>query len=120
LSLKSTHSPDWSEYYECEPNSFIGTQEQNNLVIGEVWTEFVDTNTLISRLWFVFENYKFLIIFLFLGPRTIAMAEKLWSSRELDNSFEAIDRFDRQQCLMQLRGIRVSLNVITLFEYSFE
>ncbi len=60
LSLKSTRSPDWSEYYECEPNSFIGTQEKNNLVIGgEVWTEFVDTNTLISRLWFVFENYKF-------------------------------------------------------------
>jgi hypothetical protein len=48
------------------------------------------------------------------------MAEKLWSSREFDNSFEAIDRFDRQQCLMQLRGIRVSLNVITLFEYLFE
>ncbi len=53
------------------------------------------------------------------------MAERLWSSRELDNSFEAINRFDRQQCL---RGIRVSLNitdtdfvnVITLFEYTFE
>ncbi|XP_054158130.1 beta-hexosaminidase subunit alpha-like [Oppia nitens] len=89
-----SYGTDWHKYYTCEPFSFKGTEQQNNLIIGgeaTIWGEWVDGSNLIGRTW----------------PRGLAVAERLWSSREMKNAFTANRRFNRQHCLMQTRGLRV-------------
>lgn len=85
---------DWPPLYMAEPLSFNGTHEQKSLVLGgsvTMWTEFVDGSQLMSRTW----------------PRASAVAERLWSSVEVNDPKEAVPRIERMQCLMQGRGLRV-------------
>jgi len=85
---------DWPPLYTAEPLSFNGTREQKSLVLGgsvTMWTEFVDGSQLMSRTW----------------PRASAVAERLWSSVEVNDPEEAVPRIKRIQCLMQGRGLRV-------------
>ncbi len=43
-------------------------------------------------------------------PRASAVAERLWSPRSTSQSYKAMNRFNKQHCLMQTRGIRAQLN----------
>ena len=45
-----------SQYYECDPQDFNGTVAQKELVMGggvAMWSEYVDSTNLLSRMWWV-------------------------------------------------------------------
>ncbi|XP_054156578.1 beta-hexosaminidase subunit alpha-like [Oppia nitens] len=89
-----SYGTDWPNYYACDPQNFGGSEQQNKLVIGGeacMWGEWVDGTNVISRTW----------------PRAIAVAERLWSSKDKKGMLEVSPRFNRQHCLMQQRGLRV-------------
>lgn len=85
---------EWSSYYTCDPRAFYGTPKQKELVLGGeacMWGEYVDQTNLLSSLW----------------PRASAVAERLWSSRDLDSADKAAPRLNAQRCRMLRRGIPV-------------
>ncbi|KAG8180917.1 hypothetical protein JTE90_020144 [Oedothorax gibbosus] len=88
-----SYGQDWKKYYECDPRSFNGTESERDQVIGGevcMWGEYVDGTNLLPRLW----------------PRASAVAEKLWSPKELTNDTDsAAFRLDEQRCRMLKRGI---------------
>ena len=57
----------------CDPRNFEGTPAQKKLVIGghgAIWGEAVDATNFITRVW----------------PRLAAVAERLWTPKNLSNS----------------------------------
>ena len=67
-----SYGEDWPKYYQVEPSNFTGGEDADakGLVGGiEVcmWSEFVDASNFIPREW----------------PRTAAVAERAWSSKEV-------------------------------------
>ncbi|XP_078600308.1 beta-hexosaminidase subunit alpha-like isoform X2 [Branchiostoma floridae x Branchiostoma japonicum] len=87
-----SYGDDWGKYYSCEPQDFTGTQAQKDLVIGGeacMWGEYVDGTNLIARLW----------------PRASAVAERLWSNKDVKNMADATVRMDEQRCRMVRRGL---------------
>uniref|UniRef100_V5GL09 Beta-hexosaminidase n=2 Tax=Ixodes ricinus TaxID=34613 RepID=V5GL09_IXORI len=87
-----SYGQDWKKYYETDPRDFNGTDEEKDLVVGGeacMWGEYVDGTNLISRLW----------------PRASAVAERLWSSAEFNDTDDASFRLDQQRCRMLRRGI---------------
>lgn len=88
------YGPDWQTHYAAEPTNFNGTDTQKKLVIGGsacMWAEYVDGSEVIPRLW----------------PRASAVAERLWSRKDVTDVDSARPRIKHQQCYMQSRGIRV-------------
>lgn len=94
-----TTGGDWTKFYDCEPSSFNGTEEQKELVLGGeacMWGEVVDKNNVISRIW----------------PRASVTAEKLWSPlTKIDEETYLPDkditrRLEEHACRMNKRGIR--------------
>lgn len=84
----------WQNFYAVEPLDFKGTDKQKSLVIGgevEMPDENVDGSNLITRSW----------------PRALAVAERLWSARNVRDAKKAQKRFEIQRCRMQKRGVRV-------------
>ncbi|KAM7290016.1 hypothetical protein ISCGN_030144 [Ixodes scapularis] len=82
-----SYGQDWKKYYETDPRDFNGTDEEKDLVVGGeacMWGEYVDGTNLISRLW----------------PRASAVAERLWSSAEFNDTDDASFRLDQQRCRM--------------------
>ncbi|XP_054166037.1 beta-hexosaminidase subunit alpha-like [Oppia nitens] len=78
---------DWFQYYHCDPQAFNGSDHQNQLVIGgqaSMWGEWVDGSNFITTTW----------------PRTMAVAERLWSPKSMNNTTEAQYRFVRNRCRM--------------------
>ena len=53
---KISYGYDWFKYYDCDPQSFNGTEQQKSLVIGgqvSMWGEWVDASNFMTRTWFV-------------------------------------------------------------------
>ncbi|KAK6492449.1 beta-hexosaminidase subunit beta-like isoform X1 [Huso huso] len=87
-----SYGQDWQKYYKVEPLSFKGTDAQKKLVIGGeacLWGEFVDATNLIPRLW----------------PRASAVAERLWSHKDVRDTDDAYSRLSQHRCRMVQRGI---------------
>jgi len=85
----------WLDFYELEPiPSALTPQEGLNVLGGlaAMWTEQVDQMTFDPIVW----------------PRASAVAERLWSSKDLRNSTEAGYRLMDHRCRMHLRGIDAS------------
>ncbi|GAA6219260.1 beta-hexosaminidase subunit beta [Lates japonicus] len=87
-----SYGQDWHGYYKADPQDFKGTEEQKKLVIGGeacLWGEYVDATNLTPRLW----------------PRASAVAERLWSAKEVTDISDAFNRLSMHRCRMVERGI---------------
>ncbi|XP_010754177.2 beta-hexosaminidase subunit beta isoform X2 [Larimichthys crocea] len=87
-----SYAQDWQKYYKVEPLSFNGTEAQKKLVIGGeacLWGEYVDATNLTPRLW----------------PRASAVAERLWSAKDVTDINDAYNRLSAHRCRMVDRGI---------------
>uniref|UniRef100_A0A3B3C3R6 Beta-hexosaminidase n=1 Tax=Oryzias melastigma TaxID=30732 RepID=A0A3B3C3R6_ORYME len=86
------YGQDWQNPYKADPQDFKGTEEQKKLVIGGeacLWGEYVDATNLTPRLW----------------PRASAVAERLWSAKEVTDINDAYNRLSAHRCRMVERGI---------------
>ncbi|MCI4394502.1 hypothetical protein PGIGA_G00169580 [Pangasianodon gigas] len=87
-----SYGQDWQGVYKADPQSFNGTAEQKQLVIGGeacLWGEYVDATNLTPRLW----------------PRASAVAERLWSDENVKDISSAYTRLVKHRCRMLRRGI---------------
>ncbi|XP_072310589.1 beta-hexosaminidase subunit beta isoform X1 [Eucyclogobius newberryi] len=87
-----TYGQDWQSHYKADPQDFKGTDKQKELVIGGeacLWGEYVDGTNLTPRLW----------------PRASAVAERLWSDKDVTNINDAYNRLSLHRCRMVERGI---------------
>ncbi|XP_038602311.1 beta-hexosaminidase subunit alpha isoform X1 [Tachyglossus aculeatus] len=87
------YGQDWVEAYKVEPLQFEGTPEQKALVIGGeacMWGEYVDATNLTPRLW----------------PRAGAVAERLWSSKDVTDIQSAYLRLADFRCELLRRGVQ--------------
>ncbi|RWS27388.1 beta-hexosaminidase subunit beta-like isoform X2 [Leptotrombidium deliense] len=87
-----SYKKDWIDYYNYDPTKYIFNVTQQKLVVGGeacIWAEYVDETNLLSRTW----------------PRASAVAERLWSPKEVQNIDDANVRFNALRCLLKERGI---------------
>ncbi|XP_012774236.1 beta-hexosaminidase subunit beta isoform X1 [Maylandia zebra] len=87
-----SYGQDWQGFYKADPQDFKGTDEQKKLVIGGeacLWGEYVDATNLTPRLW----------------PRASAVAERLWSAKDVTDIGDAFNRLSLHRCRMVERGI---------------
>ena len=83
---------DWPKHYKCDPHKFKGSPEQKKLVIGgsaAMWGEYVDATNVIQ--------YSF--------GRGFAVAERLWSSADVNEVRLALPRIWEHRCRYISRGI---------------
>eukprot|EP01083_Nonionella_stella_P201423 736924_1 len=87
-SLKTT----WEQRYVVEPLQYISNTQQQKLVIGGegcMWGETVDVSDIQQTIW----------------PTAAAVAERLWSPREINSTTAATPRMEYFRCLLNERGI---------------
>jgi len=87
-----SYGEDWPSYYKVDPQSFTGTQEQLDLVMGGtacMWGEWVDATNLLARTW----------------ARGLAIGERLWSSKDTTDINDAARRIWEHRCRYIRRGI---------------
>lgn len=70
-----------------------------------MWTEFVDSVSLIQRTW----------------PRASTVAERLWSDRQINNASAAASRLEEHRCRLLKRGYLVDpVNGVNFCEQEFD
>ena len=82
----------WETMYTQEPCNGIPDEQCNTLMLGgggAMWGETVDTSDIMQTVW----------------PRMGAIAERLWSPRELTSTDAAVERYKSFRCLLNRRGI---------------
>lgn len=83
----------WKDFYNNEPTTgFEYTKSQEKLLIGGeacMWGEQVDYTCIDTRIW----------------PRTCAVAERVWSPKDVTNISNAEKRLILHRCRMNRRGI---------------
>ncbi|CAJ1070351.1 beta-hexosaminidase subunit beta isoform X1 [Xyrichtys novacula] len=87
-----SYGQDWQGHYKADPQDFNGTEAQKKLVVGGeacLWGEYVDGTNLTPRLW----------------PRASAVAERLWSAKDVTDINDAFNRLSLHRCRMVERGI---------------
>lgn len=85
---------DWYKYYRCDPDDFFGDSWQKQLVLGGeacMWSEYADNYNIVPRTW----------------PRASAVAERLWSSRDVRSIEPAQKRLEEHRCRLSRRGYPV-------------
>ncbi|KAJ3648008.1 hypothetical protein Zmor_019845 [Zophobas morio] len=83
---------DWNGFYKCEPVALIDDEAELDLVVGGeacMWGEYVNEFSIVPRVW----------------PRASAVAERLWSDREVTDVNDAARRLEEHTCRMNKRGI---------------
>ncbi len=96
-SSSSSAAAAWKAFYGVEPLSFSrrASLEQSDRVLGGevvVWGELVDETNSVSETW----------------PTAAAVAERLWSDREVTDVVDAEQRMVRVRCRMVARGVGAS------------
>ncbi|XP_060596365.1 uncharacterized protein LOC132750412 isoform X1 [Ruditapes philippinarum] len=85
----------WSKYYQCDPaDATYGFNIDESKVLGGeacLWAEYIDNENLMTTLW----------------PRASAVAERLWSSKEVRDLDAAAARLQEHRCRMLSRGLGV-------------
>jgi len=87
-----SYGQDWKDYYVVEPDNFTSNPAEQALMRGGeacAWSEYIDPTNAISLLW----------------PRASAVAERLWSAKEVNDVEEAKYRLDQQRCRMVRRKV---------------
>uniref|UniRef100_A0A5F8HK57 Beta-hexosaminidase n=1 Tax=Monodelphis domestica TaxID=13616 RepID=A0A5F8HK57_MONDO len=101
-----SYGQDWQKIYSVEPLDFEGSPEQESLVIGGeacMWGEFVDMTNLTPRLW----------------PRAGAVAERLWSSKSVNDTKLAYARLANFRCELLRRGVQAQPLFVGFCEHDF-
>ncbi|EGG16373.1 beta-N-acetylhexosaminidase [Cavenderia fasciculata] len=80
----------WRDFYAADPYNNI-TTNQDNIIGGEacMWAEQVHQLNWDVRVW----------------PRSIAIAERLWSDQSVNNPVTALPRIEQYTCLLGNRGV---------------
>ncbi|KAH9598019.1 Glycoside hydrolase family 20 [Trypanosoma melophagium] len=81
----------WDAAYTFEPCTSLTEKECALVIGGEAcqWSEFVDASVALNTMW----------------PRTAAVAERLWSRRDVNSVAAAEGRYVAFRCLLNQRGI---------------
>ncbi|KAK3085925.1 hypothetical protein FSP39_010784 [Pinctada imbricata] len=86
----------WPKYYNCDPaDNTMGYQIDEKKVLGGeacLWAEYIDNENLMTTLW----------------PRASAVAERLWSSKDVRDLDSAGKRLSEHRCRMLGRGLSVA------------
>ncbi|XP_040563459.1 beta-hexosaminidase subunit beta isoform X1 [Lepeophtheirus salmonis] len=88
------YGSDWVKRYEIEPLDFLGDESQYHYVLGGgacAWGEYLTSRDLIPRIW----------------PRASAVAERLWSDKNVRDIKSAAKRLQEHECRMLGRGFPV-------------
>lgn len=85
----------WKDFYANEPTAGLNlTADQEKLILGGevcMWSEGVDVGSIDTMIW----------------PRALAVAERLWSSKDTTDEDDAKARIQVHRCQLLRRGIAV-------------
>ncbi|XP_046550141.1 uncharacterized protein LOC124259963 [Haliotis rubra] len=86
----------WPKYYQCDPaDSTFGYMIDEKKVLGGeacLWSEYIDNENMMTTLW----------------PRASAVAERLWSAKDVRDLDTAGARLSEHRCRMLNRGLSVA------------